>query len=265
MPFTTVSGTRLHYLDAGTGDPPVVLLHAFPVSAGMWDEQLAALAPRWRVVAPDLPGFGQSPPSAAADATIDGWGDLVAELVTSLGLGSVVVGGLSMGGYVAFSLLRRHPSLVAGLVLADTRAGADTPEVLQRRTDQQQKIADGKVDEVIEAMVESLLSEQTHAERPEVVERARALMSSTPPETIVAGLEAMKHRADATGELAGIDVPVLVLVGEDDGPSPPSVAREMAEAVADARLEVLPGAGHLSNLEAPVEFNRALESFLSGL
>lgn len=264
MPFTTVSGTRLHYLDAGTGDPPVVLLHAFPVNAGMWEDQIVALAPRWRVVAPDLPGFGQSPPSAA-DATIDGWGDLVAELVRSLGLGSVVVGGLSMGGYVAFSLLRRHPSLVAGLVLADTRAATDTPEVLQRRTDQQQKIADGKVNEVIEAMVESLLSEQTHAERPEVVERARALMSSTPPETIVAGLEAMKHRADATGELARIDVPVLVLVGEDDGPSPPSVAREMAEAVADARLEVLPGAGHLSNLEAPVEFNRAVESFLSGL
>ncbi|HEV3400852.1 MAG TPA: alpha/beta hydrolase [Acidimicrobiales bacterium] len=264
MPFTTVSGTRLHYLDAGSGDPPLLLLHAFPVSAGMWEEQIVALAPRWRVVAPDLPGFGQSPASPAADPTIDAWGDLVAELVTSLGLGSVVVGGLSMGGYVAFSLLRRHPSLVAGLVLADTRAAADTPEVAQRRTDQQQKIAEGKLNEVIEGMLGTLLSEQTRTERPEVVDRVRALASLTPGDTVVAGLEAMKHRADATGELSLIDVPVLVLVGEHDGPSPPSVAREMAEA-ANARLEVLPGAGHLSNLEAPVEFNRALESFLSGL
>jgi 3-oxoadipate enol-lactonase len=265
VPFANVSGTTVHYLDAGTGDPAVVLLHAFPVSSGMWEDQIVALAPRWRVVAPDLPGFGQSPPSGSGEATIDGWADLVAGLVAELGLGPVVVGGLSMGGYVAFSLLRRHPSLVAGLVLADTRAAADTPEVLQRRTDQQQKVAEGKLDEVIEAMVGTLLSEQTPAERPEVVERARALMSFTPPDTFVAALEAMKHRADATEELAGIDVPVLVLVGEHDGPSPPSVAREMAEAVPDARLEVLPGAGHLSNLEAPVEFNRALESFLSGL
>jgi 3-oxoadipate enol-lactonase len=265
VPFATVSGTTLHYFDAGTGDPAVVLLHAFPVNAGMWDEQIAALGRRWRVVAPDLPGFGQSPPSPEGGASIDAWADLVAELIGSLGLGPAVVGGLSMGGYVAFSLLRRHRDLVAALVLADTRAAADTPEVVQRRTDQQQKVADGKVDEVFEAQVGTLLSEQTTAERPDVVERARALMASTPPDTVVAALEAMKHRTDATGELGGIDVPVLVLVGEHDGPSPPDVAREMAEAVPNGRLEVLPGAGHLSNLEAPETFNRALESFLSGL
>ncbi|HEX2042193.1 MAG TPA: alpha/beta fold hydrolase [Acidimicrobiales bacterium] len=265
MPFATVSGTTLHYLDAGTGDPAVVLLHAFPVNAGMWQEQIAALAPRWRVVAPDLPGFGQSPAAPDGEATIDGWADRVAELIGSLGLGPVAVLGLSMGGYVAFSLLRRHPHLVAGLVLADTRAAADSPEVLQRRTDQQQKVADGKVDEVFEAQVGTLLSEETKAQRPDVVERVRALMTSTPPDTVVAALEAMKHRADATGELGGIEVPVLVLVGEHDGPSPPDVARSMAEAVPNGRLEVLPGAGHLSNLEAPEAFNRALQSFLSGL
>jgi 3-oxoadipate enol-lactonase len=265
VPFATVSGTTLHHLDAGRGDPPVVLLHAFPVNAGMWDEQIAALANRWRVVAPDLPGFGQSPPSPDGEASIDRWADLVAELVEGLGLGPVVVAGLSMGGYVAFSLLRRHRHLVTALVLADTRAGADTPEVLQRRSDQQQKVADGKLDEVFEAQLGTLLSEETKAERPDVVERARALMTATPPDTVVAALEAMKHRTDATAELGGIGVPVLVIVGEQDGPSPPSVAREMAEAVPDGRLEVLPGAGHLSNLEAPEAFNRALESFLSGL
>lgn len=265
MPFANVSGTRLHYLDAGRGDPPVVLLHAFPLNAGMWEEQIAALSPRWRVLAPDLPGFGPTEASADDEASIDAWADLVAELVGSLGLGPVVVGGLSMGGYVAFAVRRRHPDLVAALVLADTRAAADTPEVLQRRTDQQQKVADGKADEVLDAMVGTLLSEQTQAERPDVVERARALMGATPPATIVAALEAMKQRADASGELGSIDVPVLVLVGEHDGPSPPSVAQEMAEAVPDGRLEVLPGAGHLSNLEAPEAFNRVLTSFLSGL
>ncbi len=265
MPFATVSGTRLHYFDADGGNPPVVLLHAFPLNAAMWDEQIAALAPRWRVVAPDLPGFGQSPAGAGSEATIDGWADLVAGLLGQLGLGPVVAAGLSMGGYVAFSLLRRHPELVTALVLADTRAASDTPEVVERRTDQQQKVSAGKIDEVLDAMVGTLLSGQTLDERPDVVERVRALMATTPPATIIAALEAMKNRTDATGELGGIDVPVLVVVGEHDVPSPPSVAEEMAEAVGDGRLEVLPGAGHLSNLEVPEAFNRVLGSFLAGL
>ena len=265
MPFATVSGTTLHYLDAGGGDPPLVLLHAFPLNAGMWDEQIAAMAPRWRVVAPDLPGFGETPPSDGSEASVDGWADLVAELLRQLGLGPVVVGGLSMGGYVAFALRRRHPELVTALVLADTRAGADTPEVVERRTNQQQKVSAGKTDEVLDAMLGTLLSDVTREERPDIVERARALMATTPPATIVAALEAMKNRADATGELGGIDVPVLVLVGEHDVPAPPSVAQEMVEGVPDGRLEVLPRAGHLSNLEVPEAFNRALGSFLAGL
>ncbi len=265
MPFATVSGTRLHYLNAGGGDPPLVLLHAFPLNAGMWDEQIAALAPRWRVVAPDLPGFGHTPAAEGGEASIDGWADLVAELVPQLGLGPVVVGGLSMGGYVAFALHRRHPELVTALVLADTRAGADTPEVVQRRTDQQQKVSAGKTDEVLDAMVGTLLSEQTRQERPDVVERARALMATTPPATIITALEVMKNRVDATAALGAITVPVLVVVGEHDVPSPPAVAQEMAEALPDARLETLPGAGHLSNLEVPEAFNRILGSFLAGL
>ena len=265
MPFATVSGTTLHYLDVGGGDPPLVLLHAFPLNAGMWDEQIAALAPRWRVVAPDLPGFGQSPPGEGGEATIDGWAELVADLVRQLGLGPVVVGGLSMGGYVAFALRRRHPELLSALVLADTRAGVDTPEVVERRTNQQEKVSAGKTDEVLDAMLGTLLSEETREQRPDVVERTRALMGTTPPATIVAALEAMKNRADATGELAAIDVPVLVVVGEHDVPSPLSVAEEMADAVPDGRLEVLPGAGHLSNLEVPEPFNRVLGSFLAGL
>ena len=266
MPFAEVSGTRVHYLDTGSGDPPLVLLHAFPLNAGMWDEQLVALGPRWRVVAPDLPGFGRTDaPADEAVATIDGWAELVAELVRSLGLGPVVVGGLSMGGYVAFALLRRHPDLVAGAVLADTRAAADTPEVVERRTSQQQQVAEGNTAEVLEAMLGTLLSDQTRSERPDVVERTRALMATTPPASIVAGLEAMKNRHDASGELAGLDVPVLVLVGEHDVPSPPSVAAEMAEALPQGRLEILPTAGHLTNLEVPEAFNRTLQSFLAQL
>jgi pimeloyl-ACP methyl ester carboxylesterase len=267
MAVATVSGTRLHYLDAGSGSPPVVLLHAFPLHSGMWDDQVAALAPRWRVVGPDLPGFGGTDPlpDGSELATIDGFADLVAGLVAHLGLGPVVVGGLSMGGYVAFAVLRRHPELVSGLVLADTRPGPDTPEVAERRTNQQRQVASEGTANVVESMLGTLLSDQTRTDRPDVVERARALMLANPPAGVIAALEAMKGRGDSTPLLATIDVPVLVVVGEHDGPAPPDVAAEMADAIPGARLEVVPGAGHLSNLEAPEAFNRALESFLTRL
>jgi pimeloyl-ACP methyl ester carboxylesterase len=267
MAVATVSGTRLHYLDAGSGSPPVVLLHAFPLHSGMWDSQVAALAPHWRVVAPDLPGFGSTDPlpGRPASVTIDGFADLVVGLLAELGLGPVVVGGLSMGGYVAFAVLRRHPEVVSGLVLADTRPGPDTPEVAERRTNQQHQVAAGGIADLVESMLGTLLSDDTRAHRPEVVERARALMLANPPEGVIASLEAMKGRGDSTPLLATVDVPALVVVGEHDVPSPPEVATEMAGAIPGARLEILTGAGHLSNLEAPEAFNRALESFLTRL
>ena len=266
MAVATISGTRLHYVDVGRGSPPLVLLHAFPLHLGMWDEQVVALSSRWRVILPDLPGFGATDPLPDPGATsIEGFADLVAGLMDALGVGPAVIGGLSMGGYVAFSLLRRHPQRVAALVLADTRAAADTPEVIERRNAQQQQVTEEGTDRLVEAQLANLLTEDTRANRPDVVERARALMHGASAAGVIGALEAMKNRADAVPELEAIQVPVLVLVGEHDGPSPPDVAAAMANGIPGARLEVLPGAGHLSNLEAPDAFNRALESFLTRL
>ncbi|HWC11921.1 MAG TPA: alpha/beta fold hydrolase [Acidimicrobiales bacterium] len=266
MAVATISGTAVHYVDVGRGSPPLVLLHAFPLHLGMWDEQVVALSSRWRMILPDLPGFGGTEPLADPGATtIDGFADLVAGLMASLGVGPAVVGGLSMGGYVAFSLLRRHPETVAALVLADTRAGADTPEVIERRNNQQRQVGEEGTDGLVETMVGNLLSDDTKANRPEVVERARALMHGCSPAGVIGALEAMKNRADAVPMLEQVRVPVLVVVGEHDGPSPPDVAAAMADAIPGARLEVVPGAGHLSSLEAPDAFNQVLESFLTRL
>ncbi|MCA1683005.1 MAG: alpha/beta hydrolase [Actinobacteria bacterium] len=266
MPTATVAGTPIRYLDAGHGHPAVVLLHAFPLQAAMWDDQVEALAGRWRVLAPDLAGFGSTPPPAEPRAaTMGDAATTVAGLLDHLGLGPVVVGGLSMGGYVAFALLRSRPELVAGLVLADTRAGADTPEVAERRTAQEAQVAERGTAELVEPMLASLLSDETRAERPEVVDRARSLMAANPPAGVIAALEAMKGRPDATAELATIGVPTLVVVGEHDEPSPPAEAEAMAAAIPGARLEVIPGAGHLSNLERPEVFTAALETFLARL
>ena len=265
MPTVTVDGTRLSYLEAGSGDPAVVLLHAFPFHSGMWEDQVQALAGRHRVVAPDLKGFGSSEaPADVAEYSMETYADEVAALIRSLALGPSVLVGLSMGGYVAFSLYHRHRHLVRALVLADTRAGTDSPEVLERRANHQRLVVDEGTVPVIDAHIETLLTEQTREHRREVVQRARKLMDN-PPAGFVGALEAMKTRPDASSQLSAVDVPTLVLVGSEDQPSPPEVAEAMHREIPDSRLVVLEGAGHLSNLEVPDEFNRALLEFLDEL
>jgi 3-oxoadipate enol-lactonase len=266
MPFATVGSTRLHYLEAGSGDPPLVLLHAFPLHAAMWERQLADLSGRWRVIAPNFPGFGQSDPLPDTEPpSLEAYADGVAGLLAHLDLSSVVLGGLSMGGYAAFVLARHHRPLVRAMILADTRAGADTSEVKERRTNQQAQVREKGTAELVEALLGNLLTEDTRANRSDVVDHARRLMADASPESVVAALEAMKRRSDATGDLAGLDVPTLVIVGDQDQTAPVEVAQEMTEQLPQARLAVIQGAGHLSNLEQPEAFAAEVQAFLEQL
>jgi len=229
----------------------------------MWDDQIQALGDQWRVVAPDLTGFGTAgAPDNPAAYSMEAYAEEVAALLRSEGVERAVIGGLSMGGYIAFAFLRRHPEMVAGLILADTRAAADSAEAAERRVSQQRQVAESGTAELIENSLENLLSDDTKQHRPEVVAHARKLMEQSPPAGIIGALDAMRRRPDASDELAAIDVPVLVIVGAADKTSPPEVAAQMAEQIPNATLEVLPGAGHLSNLEVPEAFNRALIRFL---
>ena len=154
--------------------------------------------------------------------------------------------------------------------LGDQRArtigagGADTHEAFERRTDQQDQVARIGTTALIETLLDGLLSEHTKTHRLELVEQVRRLMAN-PPAGFIGALEAMKHRPDSTDELREIDVPTLVIVGEDDTLSPPDVAREMQQRIRGSELAVLPRAGHLSNLEAADEFNAAVAGFLAGL
>lgn len=268
MPYAEVDGVRVHYLDAGGGPgdaAPLVLLHAFPLHARMWVPQIDALSGDRRVVAPDLLGFGGTEaPETMFRYTMAGYADLVAGLLDRLGLDRVVLAGLSMGGYVSFAFLRQYAERLAGLVLADTRPGADTAEVYDRRTDQQDQVTRIGTAALIETLLGGLLGDDTWARRPDLVDQVRGLMAN-PPAGYIGALEAMKHRPDSSGELAGIAVPTLVLVGEEDALSPPDVARDMQERIPGAELAVLPGAGHLSNLEAADAFNAAVAGFLARL
>lgn len=265
MPFADLP-PRLHYLEAGSGDRALVLLHAFPLHAAMWERQLADLSDGWRVIAPDLPGFGQSDPLPDPnEPSLEALADAVAGLLDHLGLSQVVLGGLSMGGYTAFVFARHHRPRLRALVLADTRAGADSSEVRERRTKQQGEVRERGTAELVETLLGNLLTEETHAQRHEIVEHARRLMLDASPGAVIAALEAMKRRSDASEDLAGLDVPTLILVGDKDASAPVDVAEEMAQHLPNARLAIIPDAGHLSNLEQPKAFNAELKAFLNEL
>ncbi len=261
-----VEGVRLHYVDIGVGDPPVVLLHAFPLHSDMWGPQVACLAAGRRVIVPDLKGFGKSSaPDDPSAYSMARYVDELAGFLGALGLERVVLGGLSMGGYIAFSFVARHPDMVHALVLADTRAGRDTPEVAQRRTDQQEQVGRDGVSDLVETLLAGLLAPETMESRPQLVEQVRRIMASNPPGGFVGGLEAMKGRPDSLPRLGTVKAPTLVLVGEHDTPSPPDVVKVWQQRITGSELVVIPHAGHLSNLENSGAFNAAVTDFLDRL
>ena len=264
--LTDAGPTRVHYLDVGAGDPPVVLLHAYPLSSAMWAPQLPRLSANHRVVAPDLKGFGGSDaPNYLGAYTMEGYGSELVGVLEALGLERVVLVGLSLGGYVAFNLLRARPDLVAALVLADTRPGADTPEVFKRRNDHQGLAARGSAATLVKVLLPTLVGRTTLGGRPELLELLRQMMMTTAEGGLRGALEAMKFRVDSTDLLPGIKVPTLVIVGQEDTASTPDSVREWQEQIPGSRLVVLPHAGHLSNLEAPDAFSAAVVEFLDTL
>lgn len=251
-----MGSVALDHIEAGAG-PAVVLLHAFPFPPAMWEPQLAALSDRWRVIAPEL--------APDRHDSLDAIGDSVAALIDDLGVGPAVIGGLSMGGYTTFAFLRRHRHLARAVILADTRAGADAPEVRDRRESQQAIVARDGTGPIVEAQLAGLPGAYTKAHRPEVMAALRKLMCTVSPAYVIGALDAMKRRPDSTADLRGIDLPALIVVGNQDTVAPPSTAEEMQRALPHAELAVIPDAGHVSNLEDPAAFNTAVRAFLEKL
>jgi 3-oxoadipate enol-lactonase len=237
---------------------PVILLHAFPLNAAMWKPQIPAAGDR-TMLTPDFPGFGGRP---VTEADLDRFAETIIKDMAPAGISRAVIVGLSMGGYVAFRLHALAPERVAGLVLADTRAEADDEAGQAVRTEQAARARREGVGWLSETLIPSLLGETTARDRPGVVDTVRGMMEEADREGVARALEAMRDRPDSTPVLKEINVPTLVLVGAEDTLTPESKARAMADQIPRARLEVLPDAGHLSNLEAPRRFNEALGAFL---
>jgi 3-oxoadipate enol-lactonase len=260
----TAAGRPHRYLESGSGQP-LVLLHAFPLNADLWEPQLAEPPAGWRIIAPNLRGFRgaralEAPP--VGTVTMDDYARDVLALLDHLGLERAVVGGASMGGYVTFALYRLAPERVGGLVLANTRPQADTPEGRARRSEMLALVEREGAAGVANDMLPKLLGETTHRERPAVVTRVRQMIEVNTAEGIAAAIGAMRDRPDSSPLLSRIDVPTLLVAGGEDTLIPPATAEEMAAAIAGAQLSIIADAGHLSNLENPRSFQMALRFFL---
>jgi pimeloyl-ACP methyl ester carboxylesterase len=261
---TEVPGGWVEYDDVGRGRP-VVLLHAFPFARSLWRPQREALQAHYRVLTPDLRGFGGSAPFAGPPS-LEVMADDVAGLLDALGVREpVVLGGLSMGGYVALAFARKYAARLRGLILADTRAEADSAEGKANRDRLIAVARERGTAAVLEGMLPKLLGDATRSGRPAVVEEVRRIATAQPAEAVAAALQAMRDRPNSTALLGRIRVRTLVVVGSEDAITPPSVAEAMVHLLPDARLAIIQGAGHLANLEQPEAFTAAVESFLKAL
>jgi 3-oxoadipate enol-lactonase len=258
-----VNGVEINYRDEGTG-LPVIFIHAFPLNQTMWDDQVAALNGACRAITLDLRGFGGS---GVPDGPypMDQMAADVRALMSELGVDRAVLVGLSMGGYISLAFYRNYPDAVRAMVLADTRASADTGEGRERRFQSAEKAEREGARAIADDMVPLALAPSTVDNRPDVVGRMRAMAEANSPKGIAAAQRGMADRLDSAYLLGAIDFPVLIIVGSDDKLTPVREAESMRELIPHARLHVIEGAGHLSNLERPDEFNALLVEFIRGL
>jgi 3-oxoadipate enol-lactonase len=258
------ANTSIEYDDAGKG-LIVVLLHGFPLCKDMWRPQALALQDGNRVIVPDLRGFGGSSPFDESPS-LDQMADDVAGLLAALKINEpVVVGGLSMGGYIALAVARKYPNVLRALILADTRAEPDDAKAKANRDSMIAFAQTHQARDVIDQMLPKLLTDKSLSENPGLVEEIRRMASAQTTAGIIGALKVLRDRPDARPILSTIRVPALVLVGAEDTLTPPAMAETLATGIANAKLVTIPGAGHMSNLEQPEMFNSALETFLRPL
>ena len=253
-----MGGQTISWLQSGRGRT-LILLHGFPLHAGMWDGLHATTPHGWTLITPDLRNFGESRGTPAL--SVDDHAADVLALLRHLGCEDAVIGGLSMGGYITLAVHRIAPQRCRSLILADTRAEPDTDEAKANRARLQATARERGAEAVLEAMLPKLVGPAAQAAGA-VPEQLKLLARDNTPEAVVDGLEALKTRPDARPGLASIACPTLVVVGADDALTPPSAAETLRDGIPGAQLVVIPDAGHMSNLEQPVPFALALWSVL---
>lgn len=250
----------LNHQSSGKG-LPLVLLHGFPHDSRIWESQLAALGDRFHVITPDLSGFGKS--KSSEPFTMASQADSVHRFLVQIKALPCILGGLSMGGYIALEFARKYPSDLRGLILLDTRAEADGAEAKQGRGKMIDLVRANGAAAIAEAMLPKQLAPTAPQQKPDVVRKLRMIMESQSATTIENALIAMKDRPDNTAFLPSISVPTLIVVGQADVLTPPEVARKMHDAIPKSTLAIIPDAGHLSPMEQPGDVDRAISDYVS--
>jgi len=242
----------------------IVLLHAFPLNHHLWDAQAQALrAAGHQVLAPDLPGFGSSP---IGEPSLEAYASAVLEQADAAGFDEFVLGGLSMGGYTAMAILRQTPERVQALILADTRASADSVEGAAGRLARADELDAGLDLEVFSrAIIPTLVGPTTLAERPEVIDTVRGWIEANPPATIANALRALAARPDSVTELEAFKRPALIVWGEEDTLTNRDDQEPMLDALDDVELAIIASAGHLSSVESPDAVSAVLLDFIESL
>jgi 3-oxoadipate enol-lactonase len=267
MPTATINGVTLSYMTWGIpGDLPIILLHAFPLHAAMWQQQAEFLAREYKcqVVLPDLRGFGNSsvPPGPYPMEVMAS--DIIG-LADHLNFDRFVLGGLSMGGYITMAALRQAPERIMAIILADTKSGPDPDPAKIGREEMAIRAEQQGANAVAEVMPPRLLLPETTQHNWELVQQVQIMISSNSPTGIAGASRGMALRQDSLDVLSNYKGMTLILVGDQDSTTPESEARKMFEAMSSATLNIIPHAAHLSNLENSEAFNNALLHFLQSL
>ncbi len=261
MTSVNIGEIDLQVFVAGAGTP-LLFVHGFPLDHTMWRGQMAQFSLTHRVIAPDLRGFGQSGVTPGT-VTMAQFADDLATLLDRLGVtGPVCFCGLSMGGAIGWQFIQRHRSRVRSLVICDARALPDTPEGRQTRYTLAERVLAEGPEFVAATMPERLFSKRTRAEKPEIVADVQGVIRRTAPDGIAAGARGLGERPDMTGFLPQVDVPTLLIVGDEDVISTVDEMRSMAAAIPGAEFVSVPGAGHMAPLEDPWTVNAAMARFL---
>jgi 3-oxoadipate enol-lactonase len=256
-----INGFSMAYTDAGQG-LPVLFVHGYPLNRLMWQPQVDELSKIARVIAPDMRGHGDSE-AVPGPYSMEMFADDLNALLDALGITQkIVLCGLSMGGYTAFAFYRKYATRLAGLVLTATRAAPDSTEARLARMQAANVAREQGLNAIVEGMLPRILSPKTYQTKPELVAQVRAIMFGTSLEGVLGDLSGLRERPDSTPTLAQINIPTLLLPGADDPIVPLVEAQAMYAAISGARMQVIPDAGHLPNLENPAAFNQALSKFL---
>lgn len=267
--YCHIGSRTIAYLDSAPGNAALrtyVLLHAFPIGANLWEPQMRAIPSGWRLITPDLRGFGGSTElDSVSGASMSDYADDVATLLTELRIIRAVIGGASMGGYAALAFLQLAGDQVDALVLANTRAGADSPEARANRRNMLALVDREGPSGVAREMMPKLLGKTTRETNPEIEANVRRLIKQQSTIGVRSAIQRMMNRADSTPLLAKANLPILIITGDEDELIPVEESRSMATAVPGATLVIIPRAGHLANLEQPDAFNNALTTFLTKL